>query len=47
MNLTVEDRGRNAPPANPVEGAAYLVAADATGLWAGWSGDVVLWADGA
>jgi hypothetical protein len=47
VNLTVEDRNRSAPPANPVEGAAYLVAAGATGLWAGWSGDVALWADGA
>lgn len=47
VNLTVEDRSRSAPPANPVEGAAYLVAAGATGLWTGWSGDVALWADGA
>lgn len=47
VNLTVEDRSRSAPPANPVEGAAYLVAAGATGLWAGWSGDIALWADGA
>lgn len=47
VNLTVEDRSRSAPPTNPVEGAAYLVAAGATGLWAGWSGDVALWADGA
>lgn len=47
VNLTVEDRSRSAPPANPVEGAAYLVAAGATGLWAGWSGDVALWTDGA
>jgi hypothetical protein len=47
VNLTVEDHSRSAPPANPVEGAAYLVAAGATGLWAGWSGDIALWADGA
>ncbi len=47
VNLTVEDRSRSAPPANPAEGAAYLVAAGASGLWAGWSGDVALWADGA
>ena len=47
VNLTVEDRSRSAPPANPTEGAAYLVAAGATGLWAGWSGDIALWADGA
>jgi len=47
VNLTVEDRNRSAPPANPAEGAAYLVAAGASGLWAGWSGDIALWADGA
>lgn len=47
VNLTVEDRSRSTPPANPIEGAAYLVAAGATGLWAGWSGDIALWADGA
>lgn len=47
VNLTVEDRSRSAPPANPTEGTAYLVAAGATGLWAGWSGDIALWADGA
>jgi len=47
VNLTVEDRSRSAPPAIPTEGAAYLVAASASGLWAGWSGDVALWADGA
>ena len=47
VNLTVEDRSRSAPPANPVEGAAYLVAAGASNLWAGWSGDIALWADGA
>jgi len=47
VNLTVEDRSRSAPPTNPAEGTAYLVAAGASGLWAGWSGDVALWADGA
>lgn len=47
VNLTVEDRSRSAPPANPTQGSAYLVATGASGLWAGWSGDVALWADGA
>lgn len=47
VNLTVEDRSHSAPPANAAEGAAYLVAGGASGLWAGWSGDVALWADGA
>lgn len=47
VNLTVEDRSRSAPTANPPEGAAYLVAAGASGLWAGWSGDIAMWTDGA
>jgi hypothetical protein len=47
VNLTVEDRSRSAPPANAAEGAAYLVAGGASGLWAGWSGDIALWSDGA
>ena len=47
VNLTVEDRSRSAPPASPAEGTAYLVAAGASGLWAGWSGDIALWSDGA
>jgi hypothetical protein len=47
VNLTVEDRNRSTPPTNPVEGTAYLVAAGASGLWAGWSGDIALWANGA
>lgn len=47
VNLTVEDRSRSAPPTNPAEGTAYLVAAGASGVWAGWSGDIALWSDGA
>ena len=47
VNLTVEDRSRSAPPANTAEGTAYLVAPGASGVWAGWSGDVALLSDGA
>lgn len=47
INLTVTDRTRTTPPANPTEGQAYLVAGGASGLWAGWSGDIAVWTDGA
>ena len=47
INLTVADRTRTAPPANPTEGQAHLVAGGASGLWAGWSGDITVWTDGA
>ena len=47
INLTVTDRTRTAPPANQAEGQAHLVAGGASGLWAGWSGDIAVWTDGA
>lgn len=47
INLTVADRTRTTPPANPTEGQAHLVASAASGLWAGWSGDIAVWTDGA
>ena len=47
INLTVSDRTRTTPPANPTEGQAHLVAGGANGLWAGWSGDIAVWTDGA
>tara|TARA_R110002012_G_scaffold40547_10_gene111703 strand:+ start:13569 stop:14312 length:744 start_codon:yes stop_codon:yes gene_type:complete len=46
INLTVKDRTRTAPPATPTEGQAHLVAGGASGLWAGWSGDIAVWTDG-
>lgn len=36
-----------APPAEPANGQAWIVATGATGPWAGWDGDVALRADGA
>ncbi|WP_420024589.1 DUF2793 domain-containing protein (plasmid) [Cereibacter azotoformans] len=39
----VLDRDRTAPPAAPAEGARHLVAADATGPWAGHAGELAVW----
>ena len=47
VQLAVLDRDRTAPPTAPAEGDRHLVATGATGLWAGWDGDVALWTDGA
>lgn len=47
VQLAVLDRDLTAPPASPAEGARYIVASGATGLWAGWDGSVALWVDGA
>lgn len=35
-----------APPASPAEGDAYIVAAGATGAWAGREGDIAAWYSG-
>ena len=47
VQLTVIDRDLASPPASPTEGECYIVAAGATGTWAGWGGDVVLFSGGA
>lgn len=47
VHLAVKDRDLAAPPGLPAEGDRYLVAAGATGAWAGWDGDIALWTDGA
>ncbi len=47
VQLSVKDRNLAAPPANPTEGDRYIVAAGATGAWAGWDGDVALFSGGA
>lgn len=47
VHLSVADRNLSAPPASPVDGARYLVAAAATGAWAGQSGKIAAWQDGA
>jgi hypothetical protein len=43
----VLDRDRSAPPAAPAEGDRHIVAAGATGEWAGRSGQIAAFQDGA
>jgi hypothetical protein len=45
--LAVLDRDLAAPPPSPEDGARYIVAAGATGAWAGHAGAVAAWQDGA
>jgi hypothetical protein len=45
--LSVLDRDLTAPPGSPADGARYLVAASATGAWAGKDGLIAAWQDGA
>ena len=41
VQLSVRDRDLSAPPPAPVDGDRYLVAVGASGVWAGWSGNIV------
>jgi len=45
--ISVLDRNLATPPGSSAEGARYIVAGGATGLWAGWDGDVAFYAGGA
>jgi hypothetical protein len=47
VQLAVLDRDRQAPPAAPADGDRYIVAAGATGAWAGKAGRVAAYQDGA
>jgi hypothetical protein len=47
VQLAVLDRDLTVPPAAPTEGARYVVAAAASGAWAGHVGAVAAWQDGA
>lgn len=40
LHLAIESRILATPPANPAAGAAYIVAADAIGEWAGRDGQI-------
>jgi Protein of unknown function (DUF2793) len=44
--LTVESRALTAPPASPAEGACYIPASGAMGVWNGWSGQIALYSGG-
>lgn len=43
---TVETRMLSAPPASPLEGAAYIIGTGASGVWAGHDGEMAVWQDG-
>ncbi|MCH9806958.1 MAG: DUF2793 domain-containing protein [Alphaproteobacteria bacterium] len=47
VHLAVDDRDLTAPPASPSDGERYLVAASATGDWAGHDGEIAAFQDGA
>lgn len=46
MQIGVVDRDLATPPASPVEGARYIVAATPTGAWAGKTGQIAAFQDG-
>ncbi|WP_053194232.1 DUF2793 domain-containing protein [Chelatococcus sp. CO-6] len=46
VQLAVADRDRSVPPADPAEGARHIVAAGATGAWAGRDHHVAAFMDG-
>lgn len=43
VHLSVKDRDLATPPASPATGDTYIVAAAATGAWAGKDGQVAVW----
>ncbi|MGY6704706.1 DUF2793 domain-containing protein [Roseinatronobacter sp.] len=47
IQISVLDRDLATPPATPEDGAAYIVADNATGEWEGWEGDIACRSDGA
>ena len=47
VQLSVISSTETAPPASPAEGDRYIVAASATGSWAGWDASVALYSGGA
>ena len=47
VQLSVKDRDRTAPPGGEADGDRYIVAAAATGAWAGHEDEVAAWQDGA
>jgi hypothetical protein len=47
VQLAVVDKDLAAPPAEPAEGARYIVAASPTGAWAGHAGEIAAFQDAA
>lgn len=46
VQASVVNRTTTAPPGSPTAGDTYIVATGATGAWAGWDGDIAIYADG-
>ena len=47
VHLSAKDRDLATPPASPAAGDTYIVAATATGAWAGKDGQVAVWSGAA
>ena len=47
VQLAVKDRGLAAPPGSPAAGDRYIVAAGASGAWAGHESEIAAWQNGA
>jgi hypothetical protein len=47
VQISIVDRDLSTPPSNPPEGARYIVAASPGGAWAGRTGRIAAWQDGA
>jgi hypothetical protein len=47
VQISVKGRTTPTPPASPAEGERWIVPAGATGAWAGKTGAIALWKDGA
>ena len=46
LHCAVKDKDLASPPASPLEGDRYIVAASPTGAWAGKAGHIAAWQDG-
>jgi Protein of unknown function (DUF2793) len=47
VHLAVLDRDLTGPPSSPADGQRYIVAASPSGSWAGQTGKIAAWQDGA
>ncbi len=47
VQLSVVSQALSAPPTAPAEGARYIIAASATGVWIGKEAQIAAWQDGA
>jgi Protein of unknown function (DUF2793) len=47
VQIGVADRDLTMPPASPAEGASYIVATGASGVWSGKDHKIAVWQDGA